>query len=114
MGVKKCEIIYNSPQFDIDFKAGHMIFDRTQSRKFLHFDFDFDMKKDSHKISVSADDMNRFYMENGKAYIVNKHSNNSLVAIMCHEGVFFHYLQKHLIIVMIDNCIFEKQHVILR
>lgn len=71
LGVKKCEINYNSPQFDIDFKAKHMIFDRTQKRKFLHFDFDFDMKKDSHKISVAADDMNKFYMEDGKAYIVN-------------------------------------------
>ena len=71
LGVKECKITYQSPQFDIDFRAKHMVFDRTQKKKFLHFDFNFDMKHESHKISVAADDMNRFYMEDGVAYIVD-------------------------------------------
>ncbi|MBR1775889.1 hypothetical protein IJ750_02290 [bacterium] len=69
LGVKDCTIIYNNPAFDLDFKARHMIFDRTNERKYLHFDFDFELKKDSHKIAVSANDMNRIFMENKTAYI---------------------------------------------
>lgn len=69
LGVKDCAILYNNPSFDVDFKARHMIFDRTNERKYLHFDFDFDLKKDNHKISVSANDMNKIYMENKTAYI---------------------------------------------
>ncbi len=71
MGVKNCKIIYNAPNYDLNFSAKHMIFDRTQDRKYLHFDFDFDMTRDNYKVSVSANDMNRLYMENHAAYIVN-------------------------------------------
>ena len=71
MGVKKTRVLYDAENYSIDFQARHMIFDRTQSRKFLHFDFDLDINRGNHKISVSANDMNRFYMENKKAYIVN-------------------------------------------
>ena len=71
LGVKKTTIIYDNPKFSLDFKAHHMIFDRTQERKFIHFDFDFDLIHANRKISVSANDANKFYMENKKAYIVN-------------------------------------------
>lgn len=71
MGVKNCQIIYNAPNYDLNFRAKHMIFDRTRERKYLHFDFDFDMVRDDYKVSVSANDKNRFYMENHAAYIVD-------------------------------------------
>ena len=71
MGVKNCHILYNAPNFDLDFQAKHMVFDRRKERKFLHYDFDFVLQRDGHKISVSANDMNKFYMENGVAYIVD-------------------------------------------
>ena len=71
MGVKDCRIIYNAPNFDLDFGAKHMIFDRTQEKKFLHFDFDFVLQRDGHKIQVSANDKNKFYMKDHVAYIVD-------------------------------------------
>lgn len=71
LGVKNCHILYNAPNFDMDFDARHMIFDRTKERKFLHFDFDFALKRDEYNIKVSANDMNKFYMENHTAYIVD-------------------------------------------
>ena len=71
LGVKKCSINYNKDNAAIDFQARHMIFDRTGEKKYLHFDFDLNMSKNNHKISVSADDMNRFYMVKGAAYIVD-------------------------------------------
>ena len=71
LGVKKTEINYNDKDLFVDFRARHMIFDRTNERKYLHFDFDFKLKKAGKVISVSANDNNRFYMENKKAYIVN-------------------------------------------
>jgi len=71
LGVKKSQIIYNDGDLDVDFRASHMIFDRTKSRKYLHFDFNFDMKKAGKIVSVSANDKNRFYMENKMAYIVD-------------------------------------------
>lgn len=71
MGVKNCQILYNAPNYDLNFRAKHMIFDRTKDRKYLHFDFDFDMVRDNYKVSVSASDKNRFYMENHAAYIVD-------------------------------------------
>ena len=69
--VKKSSIVYSAPSFYLDFSARSMIFDRTQKRKYLHFDFDFALKRDGYNIKVSANDANRFYMENGMAYIVN-------------------------------------------
>lgn len=71
LGVKRCDIIYNHNNLYVNFNARHIIFDRTQEKKYLHFDFNFDMKKGSHKISVAANDMNKFYMIDGAAYIVD-------------------------------------------
>lgn len=71
LGVKKTEINYKEKDLYVNFRARHMIFDRRNERKFLHFDFDFDLKKAGKVISVSANDKNRFYMENKMAYIVN-------------------------------------------
>lgn len=71
LGLKECDVKYNAPKFDLDFKAKHMIFDRTNERKYLHFDFDLVLERDNRKICVSANDMNRFYMENKKAFIEN-------------------------------------------
>lgn len=69
LGGKHLNLVYNCPNYDIDFKANHFIFDRTGERKYLHFDFDLFMKKGEHKVSFAANDMNRFYMENRVAYI---------------------------------------------
>ena len=86
LGVKKCDIKYNKEDLAIDFQARHMIFDRTQEKKYLHFDFDFGMKKNNHTISVSADDMNRFYMVRGAAYVVDfpVYIENSKIIINAH------------------------------
>ena len=93
MGVKNCHVIYNAPTFDLDFDASHMIFDRTKERKYLHFDFDFVLERDGHKIQVFANDMNRFYMENHAAYIVNfpiniDKSSVLINAFMTNKGVY--------------------------
>ena len=71
LGVEKAEIKYYTPAFLLNFKSKHMMFDRTQSKKYLHFDFDFSLKRDEYNIKVSANDANKFFMENGTAYIVN-------------------------------------------
>lgn len=93
LGVKKCEINYNDKDLFVNFKARHMIFDRTQEKKFLHFDFDFDLKKDNHVISVSANDMNRFYMVKGEAHVVDfpvsiENSNIIINAFMTRKGKY--------------------------
>ena len=69
LGVKNCRILYDNPDFKVDFTAKHAVFDRTQARKFLHFDFDLMLEKDGHQISVSANDQNRIFMDDGVAYI---------------------------------------------
>lgn len=69
LGVKNCTISYYGPNYDIDFSAKHMVFDRTRDRKFLHFDFDLGIKHEPHKILVSANDMNKIFMENKTAYV---------------------------------------------
>lgn len=69
LGVKKCTISHSTPTVKLNFTAKHAIFDRTQNRKFLHFDFDLFIEKEGYKITVSADDKNKIFMENGVAYI---------------------------------------------
>ena len=69
LGVKNVTLIYHSPDFDVDLKIKHAIFDRRNERKYLHLDFDLGIKKDGHKIDISANDQNRIYMENHVAYI---------------------------------------------
>lgn len=69
LGIKNVDIDYHSPDIIADFKAKNTVFDRTKSRKFIHFNFDLNMSKDGHNISISADDKNRIYTENCVAYI---------------------------------------------
>jgi len=69
LGVKNVTLVYHSPDFYVDLKAKHAIFDRTEARKFLHLDFDLDIQKSGHKIEISANDQNRIYMENHVAYV---------------------------------------------
>ena len=69
LGVKNVTLVYHSPKFLLDLKAKHAIFDRTEDRKYLHVDFDLDIKKDGHKIDISANDKNRIFMENHVAYV---------------------------------------------
>ena len=69
LGVKNVVFVYNSPDFKVDLKTKHAIFDRTRERKYLHLDFDLDIEKDGHKINISANDQNRIYMENHIAYV---------------------------------------------
>ncbi len=69
LGVKNVTFVYHSPDFLLDLKAKHAVFDRTRDRKYLHVDFDLDLKKAGHNISISANDQNRIFMENHVAYI---------------------------------------------
>ena len=69
LGVKKCLITYNCPDFGVKFDAKHLVLDRTKAKKFLHFDFDFEMTKGKDKIVVSANDQNRIYMGNGELHV---------------------------------------------
>ena len=83
LGVKNCKVIYHSPEFNFDFAAKHAIFDRTKARKFLHFDFDIMLEKEGHKITVSANDQNKIFMDDGIAYIkdfpINIENSNILI-----------------------------------
>lgn len=69
LGVKNVTLVYNSPDFNLNLKTKHAIFDRRNERKYLHLDFDLFVQKDGHKIDISANDQNRIYMENHVAYI---------------------------------------------
>ena len=69
LGIKNVDIDYHSPDIIADFKAKNTVFDRTKSRKFIHFNFDLNISKDGHNIAISADDKNRIYTENCVAYI---------------------------------------------
>ena len=69
LGVKKCLVTYNTPDIGIKFDAERMLLDRTKAKKYLHFDFVFEMQKGSDKIIVAADDQNRIYMGNGELHV---------------------------------------------
>ena len=93
LGVKNVTVIYHAPDSDLDLKAKHAIFDRTGDRKFLHLDFDFDLKKHGHKIHISANDQNRIFMENHVAYVKDfpieiEKSNIIINAFMTNKGEY--------------------------
>ena len=69
LGVKKCLITYNNPDIGIKFDAKNLVLDRTKVKKYLHFDFDFEMTKGKDKIFVSANDKNCIYMGNGELHV---------------------------------------------
>ncbi len=69
LGVKKCLITYNDSNIGVKFDAQNLIMDRTKEKKYLHFDFDFELAKGNDKITVSADDQNRIYMGNGELHV---------------------------------------------
>ncbi len=69
LGVKKCFITYDSPEIFIKFDSKNMLLDRSKIKKYLHFDFDFEMKKGQDRILVSANDKNKIYMGNGELHI---------------------------------------------
>ena len=69
LGVKKCYITYVSPEISIKFDSKNMLLDRSKIKKYLHFDFDFEMKKGQDRILVSANDKNKIYMGNGELHI---------------------------------------------
>ena len=69
LGVKNCLITYNTPDIGIKFDAKDLVLDRTQAKKFLHFDFVFEMVKGEDKIYVAADDKNCIYMGNGELHV---------------------------------------------
>lgn len=69
LGVKNVTLVYYSPDFYVDLKAKHAIFDRTEDRKYLHLDFDLDVRKSGRTINISANDQNRIFMENHVAYV---------------------------------------------
>ncbi len=69
LGVKKCLITYDSPEILIKFDSKNMLLDRSKVKKYLHFDFDFEMKKGQDRILVSANDKNKIYMGNGELHI---------------------------------------------
>ena len=54
LGVKKCLITYDNPDIGIMFDARDLVLDRTKAKKYLHFNFNFEMKKDNDKISSSS------------------------------------------------------------
>lgn len=68
-GVKKCLITYSDSEIGIKFDAQNLMMDRTKEKKYLHFDFDFELAKGNDKIIVSADDQNRIYMGNGELHV---------------------------------------------
>ena len=68
-GMKKCLITYNLDDVGIKFDAQNILLDRTQTKKYLHFDFDFFMTKGQDTIKVSADDKHCIYMGNGELHI---------------------------------------------
>ena len=69
LGVKECLITYNAPEIAMKFDSKNMLLDRSKVKKFLHFDFDFEMKKGNDRILVSANDKNRIYMGNEELHI---------------------------------------------
>lgn len=71
LGVKNVTLVYDSPDFYMDLKAKHAIFDRTNDKKYLHLDFNLNLKKHGHNISIAANDNNHIFMEDHVAYIEN-------------------------------------------
>ena len=69
LGVKKCLITYDNPDIGIMFDARDLVLDRTKAKKYLHFNFNFEMKKGNDKIVVAADDKNCIYMGGGELHI---------------------------------------------
>lgn len=69
LGVKKCLITYDNPDIAIKFDAHNLVLDRTKAKKYLHFDFNFEMAKGQDKIVISADDQNRIYMGGGELHV---------------------------------------------
>ena len=93
LGVKNTTLVYESPDFKLNLKAKHAIFDRTDYRKYLHVDFDLYVEKGGHIINISANDQNRIYMENHVAYIKDfpieiEKSKISVNAFMTNKGVY--------------------------
>lgn len=69
LGVKNIMVVYHSSDFDMVFAAKNAIFDRTEARKFLHINFNLNVKKAGREVQISANDKNRIFMENHVAYI---------------------------------------------
>lgn len=93
LGVKNVTLSYYSPDFKLDLKAKHAIFDRTEARKYLHVDFDLGIQKAGQKINISANDQNRIYMENHVAYVKDfpieiEKSKIILNALMTNKGKY--------------------------
>ena len=63
LGVKNCHIIYKNNDYNIDFKAKHLILDNKNKRKYLHLDIDFILEKNNNKILVSTNDLNKIYID---------------------------------------------------
>lgn len=69
LGVKKCLITYDDSDIGVKFDAENLMMDRSQARKYLHFDFDFELSKGNEKIAVSANDKNKIYTENNELHV---------------------------------------------
>lgn len=69
LGVKKCLVTYNDADVGVKFDAKNLVMDRTKAKKYLHFDFDFELNKGADKIAVSANDQNRIYTENNELHV---------------------------------------------
>ena len=93
LGVKNVDLIYHTPDFYMDLKTKHAIFDRTEERKYLHLDFDLHLQKSGHKINISANDQNRIFMENHVAYVKDfpieiEQSKIIINAVMTNKGKY--------------------------
>ena len=93
LGVKNVDLIYHAPDFYMDLKTKHAIFDRTEERKYLHLDFDLHLQKSGHKINISANDQNRIFMENHVAYVKDfpieiEQSKIIINAVMTNKGKY--------------------------
>lgn len=93
LGVKNVTLVYHSPDVQADLSAKHAIFDRRGERKYLHLDFDLDVKKDGYNIDISANDQNRIFMENHVAYVKDfplkiEQSNIVFNAFMTNKGKY--------------------------
>ena len=69
LGVKKCLVTYDNADVGVKFDAENLMMDRTQAKKYLHFNFDFELAKGSDKIAVSANDKNKIYTENNELHV---------------------------------------------
>ena len=69
LGVKKCLITYETSDIGVKFDSQKILLDRTKEKKYLHFDFDFELSNKNDKILISANDKNRIYMGNGELHV---------------------------------------------